>query len=355
MRTCRGAVRVSSFFLLLCQSWLLLLLAHTTTVSAQNNSAPLPDAWKESAQSEAAPRFLRVEYYPWHRVKEPDVYRRALERVDVLIYFKADPDQAGEITLAAGMQAHLAKLKPVLKPRTQLWLGLGSLDNIAKDDRLVEPFINQLKQVCQTNGFVGVDIDWEGESVGLADYERVVNRISRALKSSQLGVTTSVGPAPHYRQKSVAVISAVDWVNVQYYHSTLNSMSVAQMSSSLETFQLAGIPKSKLCAGLPAYGMVDTQKDKDARPMDFAYSAILQSGADPLANLWRNPANDADYHYSGTPLIKAKTRFLRQGGYRGVFTWHLGLDAPYESPGSILRAIDEANSPAEAQSAFIPR
>jgi hypothetical protein len=49
-----------------------------------------------------------------------------------------------------------------------------------------------------------------------------------------------------------------------------------------------------------------------------------------------------EYHYSGTPLIKAKTQFFHQAGYRGVFTWHLGMDVPYESPHSILRTIDQA-------------
>jgi GH18 family chitinase len=274
-------------------------------------------------------------------IKDPALYRGLLEHVDVLIYFKAEPDDQGRLKFSGGMLDHLARLKQVVNPKTRLWLGLGSLDRLVKNGELVEVFVKDLKEACKTNGFVGIDFDWEGGNVKLADYERIVKQISQALRSRDFGVSISVGASEHYRQKSARVVSDVDWVNVQFYYSTQNSMSVVEMASALDEFRRVGVPNSKLCAGLPAYGMVDMKKDRDKPRRTWAYKDLLQEGADPLKNLWRNPGTGVEYHYSGTPLIKAKTAFLRQHGYRGVFTWYLALDAPYESPHSILRTIDQ--------------
>jgi GH18 family chitinase len=292
----------------------------------------------------AAPRssdFLRVEYYPWEMIKDPAPYRAPLEHVDVLIYFKAEPDDQGRLKFPGGMLEHLARLKQVTNPKTRFWLGLGSLDRLAQHGELVEVFLKDLRAACRNNGFVGIDFDWEGDNVKLDDYERIVKRISRDLRSRDFGVSISVGASGHYRQKAAKVIDDVDWVNVQFYYSTQNSMSVADMAAALAEFRREGVPNAKLCAGLPAYGMVDMRKDREKPRRTWAYKDLLQAGADPLQNLWRNPGTGVEYHYSGTPLIQAKTAYLRQEGYRGVFTWYLALDASYDSPHSILRTIDQ--------------
>jgi alpha-L-fucosidase len=295
-----------------------------------------------NARGENQPGFLRVEYYPWRNLQEPERYRTPLQPVDVLIYFQVAPDEKGALTFPGEMLARLTKLKQVMNPHTQLWLGLGSLDNIAKEPRLVDAFLSDLIAACKANGFVGIDIDWEGEQVELADYERIVKRLSNALRSRNLGVATGVGIGGHYRLKSGKVIDDVDWVNIQFYFSTQNSMSLEEMSSILTKFKQAGVPASKICAGLPVYGMADMKMHDDKQSRVFAYKDMLQAGADPLRNTWLNPGNGVEYHYSGTPLIKAKTQLLRRGGYRGVFTWHLGMDVPYDSTNSILKIIDQA-------------
>jgi len=55
---------------------------------------------------------------------------------------------------------------------------------------------------------------------------------------------------------------------------------------------------------------------------------------------WIRPGTGFTCHYSGVPLTRSKVRHALDGGYRGVFSWEMTIDAPYSSEDSILKAID---------------
>jgi hypothetical protein len=72
-----------------------------------------------------ADNMLRIDYYVWARHAESGIKVRAIQNLDVLIYFdfaRFLPDEDGKLSLSPEAEAHLKKLKAVMHPDTELWL-----------------------------------------------------------------------------------------------------------------------------------------------------------------------------------------------------------------------------------------
>ena len=285
------------------------------------------------------PLFKHVDYYVWERIESKGLDRNAIQRIPILYYFKLDPDKDGRLKVDKKFVSHLNKLKKVKNRRTQIWLGLGSLDNVAKDQDKLNIFTKDLMAVCKKYGFTGLDVDWEGGHINNNDYLKVIKQLSKAFRPKRR-IAVSVGTYGHYITKAGLVNNYVDFINVQCYYSSTNSWSTQQMGSTLENFhKRSGVPKSKIFVGLPLYGAYDARKHGNEGGV--GYNTMIAQGADPLKNQWKEPKTGKVNHYSGVPLTKEKTRYAKKNGYAGVFTWEISLDVPYKSKASILRAIDE--------------
>lgn len=286
-------------------------------------------------------KFVHAEYYVWDRLEKRGLDPKTIEHVSDLYYFSLKPDEQGHLIPSKEFVAHLAKLKQVKSKETTLWLGLGSLDTVAKDPAKFDIFIKDLHTVCDSHNFPAIDVDWEGAHIDNNDYERALKRISEEFRPERK-VAISVGSASwHYMQKAKLTMDYVDHVNIQCYYSIANSWSVEEMGKRLTTFSTtSGVPKSKILVGLPLYGQPDRNEEGKILP-GIPYRTMIEKGADSTRNTWNDTKLGRVYHYSGVPLIKAKTRYAREQGYAGVFTWDISLDVPYDSEHSILRAIDE--------------
>lgn len=286
-------------------------------------------------------KFMHVEYYVWYRHEAKGIDKDAFKNLDILYYFKAEPDKNGRLLPTQKYFSHLEKVKAVKNEKMEIWIGVGSLKNVGKDEKLLDVFIKDLKALCQKCGFSGVDIDWEGPDIDNNDYKRVVSRISEELRTKdKKKLAVSVGPGGHYTQKIALVKDLVDFVNVQCYYSTMNAWTTAKLLHELEVFSKeSGLPKSKMFIGLPLYGAYDA--GKHGSEGGTPYRTMIEKGADPNKNVWLEPETKKEVFYSGIPLIKEKVRVLKKDGYAGVFSWEFSLDLPYKSEYSILKAIDE--------------
>jgi len=286
--------------------------------------------------------FEHAEYYVWDRLEKRGLDSKAIEKVSDLYYFKLMPDEHGQLKPSEEFVSHLEKLKKVKSEATTLWLGLGSLDNVAKDPPKFEIFIKDLRTVCENLDFPAIDVDWEGAHIDNNDYERILKRLSEEFRPKRK-IAISVGPGWHYIQKAKLTKDFVDHVNIQCYFSVMNSWTVEEMGETLTSFHTkSGVPKSKILIGLPLYGALDNREYSSEG--GIPYRTMIEMGADSGSNTWEDTNSGKVYHYSGVDLIKAKTRYAREQGYAGVFTWDMSLDVPYESEHSILRAIDEVVS-----------
>ena len=283
-------------------------------------------------------KFMHVDYYVWERIESKGLDKDAIKNIAIIYYFKLDPDKEGRLKADKGFIAHLKKLKKVKDKKTEIWLGLGSLDNVAKDSKKLKIFIKDLRKVCQKYRFTGLDIDWEGGHINNNDYLKVIKSLSKAFRP-KTRIAVSVGTYGHYITKAGMVKNDVDFVNIQCYYSTTNSWSTQQMGRTLENFhKRSGVPKSKIFVGLPLYGAYDARKHGNEG--GIGYNTMIAKGADPLKNHWKEPDTGKVNNYSGVPLTKEKTRYAKENGYAGVFTWEISLDVPYKSEASILRAVD---------------
>lgn len=308
-------------------------------------TTPLPAKQESASPQKDHSSFLRSDYYVWNRFeKQGGPNAEQIKNIEVLIFFSPlVPDAKGKLTVDRKFEEALAKLKKAKSPKSQIWLGLGDLRAVSKNKQATDTLAKETVNLCKKYGFTGVDIDWEGnDDIPANVYADVLKSLSAACRKAKLAIANSVGTGPHYIAKSAAVQPYLDHINIQFYYSTRNAMSVNETKQVLDRFEKAGVPRRKLMIGLPVYGMVDMQKNRNAKPTALGYNFMISKGAKPNENTWVNPENGATYYYSGQPLIRSKVDFAKKNGYGGVFTWELTMDAPYSSPQSILRVLDEA-------------
>lgn len=314
------------------------LLLGSFTIPLFGKQEPVPPKKGHSS-------FLRSDYYVWNRFeKQGDPNAEQIKNIEVLIFFSPlVQDAKGKLTVDRKFEEALAKLKKAKSPKSQIWLGLGDLRAVAKNKQAIDTLATETVNLCKKYGFTGVDIDWEGnDDISANVYADVLKTLSAACRKAKLVIANSVGTDPHYIAKSVAAHPYLDHVNIQFYYSTRNAMSVNETRQVLDRFEKAGIPRRKLMIGLPVYGMVDMQKNRNAKPTAIGYNSMIAKGVKANENTWVNPDNGVTYYYSGQPLIRSKVDFAKKNGYGGVFTWELTMDVPYSSPQSILRVLDEA-------------
>ena len=308
-------------------------------------TSPLLGKTEQDSSKKGSSSFLRSDYYVWNRFEnQGGPNAEQIKDIKVLIFFSPlVPDAKGKLTVDRKFEEALAKLKKAKSPSSQIWLGLGDLRIVAKNKQAIDTLASETVNLCKKYGFTGLDIDWEGNEDIPADvYADVLKTLSAACRKAKLAIANSVGTGPHYIAKSAAAQSYLDHVNIQFYYSSRNAMSVNETKQVLDRFEKAGVPRHKLMIGLPVYGMVDMQKNRNAKPTAIGYNSMIAKGAKPNENTWVNPDNGVTYYYSGQPLIRDKVDFAKKNGYGGVFTWELTMDAPYSSPQSILRVLDEA-------------
>ena len=287
---------------------------------------------------------MRLDYYAfrrWDKQEKPDP--AALQTLSIAIFFDPlVPDAAGHLKVDDAFVAGLAHLKAMKAPKTEIWLGLGSLSAVMGNEAAMGTLGKDVAALCAQHGFAGVDIDWENADVSAEAYKAAVEHIVAAVKPHRIRVSVSHGMGATFVKRTEAVAELVDLVNIQAYYSLGNSCSVEAVAKRLDAYIRAGVPARKICLGLPVYGMLDMAANREAKSKTVSYRDILAKGGSPTANQWTNPGNGLTYHYSGLPLIAEKVEYAKRSGFAGVFTWEMTCDTPYAEPNSLLRRIDRS-------------
>ena len=97
-----------------------------------------------------------------------------------------------------------------------------------------------------------------------------------------------------------------------------------------------GIPKEKLVAGVPFYGVT-----KDNSKKTEAYFCFVQEGliTEPAQNevIYKGEK----YVFDGQDNIRTKTRYAMEQGLKGMMSWDLATDLPLDDSKSLLKAMVE--------------
>ncbi|MCS6776808.1 MAG: glycoside hydrolase family 18 protein [Chloroherpetonaceae bacterium] len=316
-----------------CVAALLMALCATSLASGQG---------RVPVHTQPGPMLEIIGYLPDWRLKQ--VPLPALRPLTDLIYFSIEPAPDGSLnTERCGPDAleRLRQIRAVFPGRILIavggWERSAGFARAATNPVSRERLARNLAHFCTQNGFDGVDFDWEhpANAEEAAAYGALVVGVKRVFRLHRLFVSVTLARVQHLDRAGYA---AADRVQVMSYDHPGKHSTLAQMQKDVTDFLKAGVPANKLCPGLPFYG----RSLKDWH-QTLAYAEIV-------AQFQPDPEDDeaGDFYFNGLQTVRAKVRYCREKGLRGIMFWELGQDT--RDATSLLRAIyQEARTTAGKQ------
>ncbi|XP_074281248.1 class V chitinase-like [Silene latifolia] len=268
--------------------------------------------------------------------------------------------------------------------KTLLSIGGGNVlssdfNKMASQPASRKTFITSSINVARSNGFLGLDLDWEGESTStemtnlgtlLTEWRTAINAeaINTGRKPLLLTAALAVTPRLYLSNATFptqAIAKTLDWVNVMAYdfyapnnsplfthsHAALHDPTgAASGSSGISAWISAGVPPKQLVLGFPFYGYAwklvnpnnhgilapanGTDTSVGAPPGTLIYSQIKEFIPQKKATVVFNSTYGTNYCYSGTTWINyddtqtiaAKVSYVKTNNLLGYFAWHLAQD-----------------------------
>lgn len=199
-------------------------------------------------------------------------------------------------------------------------------------------FASKIAAVLQTNGFDGVDLDfeWATSTQNWTDYSTTILALDAALPAaSEFSVTLH----PLYYKITPQAIAALDFISIQSYGPSPDRFPYSEFVNNVSAMLTYGFPAQKLVMGLPFYA-VTTDNSK----VTTSYKTIL------AANPTLNPTLDAidlnvngikNFTFNGQQTIFNKTKHVQDKNLAGVMYWDMGTDVDYTNPLSLLQALNK--------------
>jgi chitinase len=208
------------------------------------------------------------------------------------------------------------------------WGWDAQFEALAADPQKRAAFVKGLIGIVAEYGFDGVDIDWEYPDPGQSaqNFLALMTELRAALPGKLLtAAVVSYGDETAHGIPA-ETFALMDYVNVMTYdgpdHGTLE-----QFEKGLNYWLTRGVPKDKLCMGVPFY----------SRPSEVSYSKLVV--ADPAAaQIDSFDFAGAIQHYNGVPTITQKTKIALEKA-SGIMIWTVEYDAPGDA--SLLTAINK--------------
>ncbi len=236
----------------------------------------------------------------------------------------------------------------------KLWISLGGADpneqraarlnSVAGDATKRDRLATQIVNFAVTHNLFGIDVDWEfpkttqAKTNHLLLLQAIKAKIQASSKPSlQLGIAVGgeyKGSVNHIQYVDASLFSSnaslVDkWYIMAYdfpasYNA--NHSSLADGKGSLDGWNAAGVPYSKMLLGIPFYGR------NSNRTGDIMYNELGSNNTvftSDLSNGW---------YYNGKTTIEAKMDYVAEKGANGILIWDVGQDKTDQY--SLLTAID---------------
>ena len=97
-----------------------------------------------------------------------------------------------------------------------------------------------------------------------------------------------------------------------------------------------GIPREKLVAGVPFYGVTKDNSKKTEAYFNFVQDGLITS---PAQN---EVVYQGDtYVFDGQDNIRIKTRYAKEQKLKGMMSWDLATDLPLSDSRSLLKTMTE--------------
>ncbi|KAL3535047.1 hypothetical protein ACH5RR_003508 [Cinchona calisaya] len=264
--------------------------------------------------------------------------------------------------------------------KTLLSIGGGNANksafsSMASQSTSRKSFIDSSINVARTNGFYGLDLDWEYPQSAsdmtnlgnlLDEWQAAVSSEAKNSGNPQLILTAAVSYSSKvdglYQYPIPSISRSLDWINLMAYdfyapdrsnftncHAVLYDPSgQASGSSGVAAWRKAGVAAKKLVLGFPFYGygwlLVNANNhgllapangpagpDNGAKRYKDIRDFIAQTRGTVVVY---NSTVVCNYCYAGTTWIgyddnqtvATKVSFAKQNGLLGYFAWHIGAD-----------------------------
>jgi len=286
-------------------------------------------------------RFRVVGYLPDYRMST--IHNSWGRDLTDIIYFSISPKASGEFDTSKLNEKAIRKLQALAKQnKVRILICIGGWGKskgfgpMATNENRRRNFIRDLTKFCRKHGFAGADFDWEfpKSKAEKEAYSILLTETKNAFKPHGMIVTVAVG---QNKQLTADAYQAVDYVHLMSYDHGVKHATYADSVADVKRQLGFGVPKEKLCLGVPFYGRNIKNRD-DAR----TYSEIVSA---------HHPAPSADQaggiYFNGVTTIQKKTRYAIENELAGVMIWEIGQDT-FDTT-SLLGAIKRTVSDAEAK------
>jgi chitinase len=312
---------------------ILSLIAASFIVSAVATS-PAGDGPKNDPRGSAPARFRVTGYLPDYRMASfhPSVATGLTD----LVYFSVQPKVTGELDLRQLRPKDIVTLRKAKNEhKLTLLLSVGGWERsqsfapMAASATTRERFVGELVHFCKENDFDGVDLDWEHpkNAAEVRDLTALLSAVKKAFAPLVYQLTMAVAG---WQELSPELIAAVDRFHLMAYDAEGRHSTFEFAKADVERLFKKGIPRSKICLGVPFYGR-EVKKSQNEQN----YVQIMKK---------YRPAADVDevagIYFNGVETIERKTRFARETGLAGVMIWEIGQDSNDKT--SLLKAISRA-------------
>ncbi len=322
-----------------------------------------------------------------------------------LFYSFADVTSTGTVQLpqdgtGTGDIAKLQQIK-AQNPNLKIMLSIGGatendFSSAAATVQSRANFAQSAIQLMKTNGFDGLDIDWEYPQANednnyiqlLAQLRTQINQASQN-DGKQYLLTTALSGSPYQLSASdyggnpydfspqdlKATSDYVDFINVMSYdyhgpwENTTNHQSALYKSTNDNTYNAAkvntnwaiqhylsaGVPATDIVLGIPLYGRTWTGVNAGSNnglfqqgtgSSELTYRELYNLlGTNGYQSFWDNSAKVPYIYSSQTKVfstyennqsILGKTDYVKQQGLGGAFFWEITQDLPITNPDSLI-------------------
>ena len=283
--------------------------------------------------------YVRGNFYNRGRIAT-----KSLRASDDLIFLNVHPNKDGSLSFEnprafQGTWKELIKSVRTKVKGTKVKIRLGASGGewkaMVADEATRTAFAENIREVLRKNKLDGIDLDfeWAENKKEYEDYSLAILKLKEVLGDKYI-LSVSLHPVSYKISKEA--IAVVDFISLQCYGPSPVRFPIEKYRSDIQMVLEYGIPKEKLVAGVPFYGVTKDNSKKTEAYFSFVQDGLITSPAENEVTY-----KGDKYVFDGQDNIRMKTRYAKEQGLKGMMSWDLATDLPLDNAQSLLKVMIE--------------